>query len=86
MSHRILPVDRTSFSAAIGVAIGSCHFLDVCQHIWGWRWVPTKVTRLALQNAASIAGLVFTTVCIVVTPSSAERAHATVPEGMCAVN
>jgi chaperonin GroEL len=28
---------------------------------------PTKVTRLALQNAASIASLVLTTDCIVVT-------------------
>lgn len=41
---------------------------------------PTKVTRLALQNAASIAGLILTTDCVVVTPSSAERAHAAVPE------
>ena len=28
---------------------------------------PTKVTRLGLQNAASIAGLVLTTDCVIVT-------------------
>lgn len=38
--------------------------------------------RLAFQNAASIAGLVFTTDCVVVTSSFAERAHAAVPQGM----
>lgn len=79
MSNRILPVDRTSFSAAIGVAISSCHFLDVCQHIWGAMGAD-RSCRLALQNAASIAGLILTTDCVVVTPSSAERAHIAVPE------
>jgi predicted phosphoribosyltransferase len=33
---------------------------------------PTKVTRLALQNAASIASLVLTTDCVI-----AERPHST---------
>jgi len=31
---------------------------------------PTKVTRLALQNAASVAGLILTTDCVIT-----ERAH-----------
>jgi chaperonin GroEL len=35
---------------------------------------PTKVTRLALQNAASIAGLMLTTDCIVVESAAAEMA------------
>lgn len=37
---------------------------------------PTKVTRLALQNAASIAGMILTTDCIVV-----ERPTPEVPQG-----
>lgn len=82
MSHRIFPVGRTFFcrhwrsdrqlllSGCLPAHLGRMGIID-----------PTKVTRLALQNAASIAGLVLTTDCIVVTPSSAERAHATVQEG-----
>jgi len=38
---------------------------------------PTKVTRLGLQNAASIAGLILTTDCVVV-----ERAHAPAASAM----
>lgn len=37
---------------------------------------PTKVTRLALQNAASIAGVILTTDCIVVENAAPEIAHA----------
>jgi chaperonin GroEL len=37
---------------------------------------PTKVTRLALQNAASIAGLILTTDCIVVENAALDIAHA----------
>jgi chaperonin GroEL len=37
---------------------------------------PTKVTRLALQNAASIAGLILTTDCIVVENAATEITHA----------
>ena len=40
---------------------------------------PAKVTRLALQNAASIAGLVLMTDCVI---ASAPRAAAPVPAGM----
>lgn len=42
---------------------------------------PTKVTRLALQNAASIAGLILTTDCIVVErPVQEGKIPATMPE------
>ena len=38
---------------------------------------PTKVTRLALQNAASVAGLLLTTeVMIAESPKEEEHAHA----------
>ena len=37
---------------------------------------PTKVTRLGLQNAASIASLVLTTDCVIATPSRREPAQA----------
>lgn len=36
---------------------------------------PAKVTRLALQNAASIAGLVLTTDCLIVKSALANNAH-----------
>jgi len=35
---------------------------------------PTKVTRTALQNAASIAGLLLTTECVVVEKREKEKA------------
>ena len=34
---------------------------------------PTKVTRTALQNAASIAGLLLTTECVVVEKKEKEK-------------
>ncbi|HUE76824.1 MAG TPA: chaperonin GroEL, partial [Longimicrobiales bacterium] len=37
---------------------------------------PTKVTRLALQNAASIAGLLLTTECVVVERPEEEKGPA----------
>ncbi|MEA5139789.1 chaperonin GroEL [Arcicella rigui] len=37
---------------------------------------PTKVTRLALENAASIAGLLLTTECVIADKPSAEAPHA----------
>jgi chaperonin GroEL len=40
---------------------------------------PAKVTRLALQNAASIAGLVLMTDCVI---ASAPRAAASAPAGL----
>jgi chaperonin GroEL len=40
---------------------------------------PTKVTRLALQNAASIAGLLLTT-HVVVTEKSKKKKSAEIPE------
>ncbi|MCG8339702.1 MAG: chaperonin GroEL [Cytophagales bacterium] len=40
---------------------------------------PTKVTRLALENAASIASLLLTTECIVVEEPEDEKASAPVP-------
>jgi chaperonin GroEL len=36
---------------------------------------PTKVTRLALENAASIAGLLLTTECVIADKPAAEPAH-----------
>ena len=42
---------------------------------------PTKVTRTALQNAASIAGLLLTTEAIVVEKKEKEAAHASPPGG-----
>jgi len=43
---------------------------------------PTKVTRLALQNAASIASLILTSDCVVVErPAPAERSAEAMPEG-----
>jgi len=42
---------------------------------------PTKVTRTALQNAASIAGLLLTTECVVVEKKEEEKAPS-VPGGM----
>ena len=44
---------------------------------------PTKVTRLALQNAASVAGLLLTTeVMIAEAPKDEEHGHAMPPGGM----
>jgi len=44
---------------------------------------PTKVTRLALQNAASVAGLFLTTeVMIAETPKEENHAHAAPGGGM----
>jgi len=44
---------------------------------------PTKVTRLALQNAASVAGLLLTTeVMVAEAPKDTESAHGGMPGGM----
>jgi chaperonin GroEL len=43
---------------------------------------PTKVTRTALQNAASIAGLLLTTECVVVEKKEEKPAPAAPPGGM----
>ena len=43
---------------------------------------PTKVTRTALQNAASIAGLLLTTECVVVEKKEEKTALAAPPGGM----
>jgi chaperonin GroEL len=42
---------------------------------------PTKVTRTALQNAASIAGLLLTTECVVVEKKEEKSASAGGPPG-----
>jgi chaperonin GroEL len=42
---------------------------------------PTKVTRTALQNAASIAGLLLTTECVVVEKKEDKPAPAAPPGG-----
>ncbi len=42
---------------------------------------PTKVTRLALQNAASVAGLMLTTEVMVAEAPSAEHGHGGMPGG-----
>ncbi|HKI94120.1 MAG TPA: chaperonin GroEL [Gemmatimonadales bacterium] len=42
---------------------------------------PTKVTRTALQNAASVAGLLLTTECVVVEQKDEEKAPAMPPGG-----
>ena len=42
---------------------------------------PTKVTRTALQNAASIAGLLLTTECVVVEKKEEKPAPAGPPGG-----
>jgi chaperonin GroEL len=42
---------------------------------------PTKVTRTALQNAASVAGLLLTTECVVVEKKEEEKAPAMPPGG-----
>ena len=42
---------------------------------------PTKVTRLALENAASIAGLLLTTECVIADKPAAEPAHGHGPGG-----
>lgn len=43
---------------------------------------PTKVTRLGLENAASIAGLILTTDCIVAEIPQAEKAHGMTTDGL----
>ena len=43
---------------------------------------PTKVTRLALENAASIAGLLLTTECVVSEEPAEEGAAPAMPGGM----
>ncbi len=43
---------------------------------------PTKVTRTALQNAASIAGLLLTTECVVVEKKEKDKAPAMPGGGM----
>jgi len=42
---------------------------------------PTKVTRLALQNAASVAGLMLTTEVMVAEAPKGEHAHSDMPDG-----
>ena len=42
---------------------------------------PTKVTRLALENAASIAGLLLTTECVIADKPANEAAHNHAPGG-----
>jgi chaperonin GroEL len=42
---------------------------------------PTKVTRLALQNAASVAGLMLTTEAIVVEKREKKKAGPPMPPG-----
>jgi len=42
---------------------------------------PTKVTRLALENAASIAGLLLTTECVIADKPANEPAHNHAPSG-----
>ncbi|MFD3393801.1 chaperonin GroEL [Aquirufa sp. OSTEICH-129V] len=42
---------------------------------------PTKVTRLALENAASIAGLLLTTECVIADKPASEAPHAHPPGG-----
>ena len=36
---------------------------------------PTKVTRVALENAASIAGMLLTTECVIADKPKKEEAH-----------
>jgi len=43
---------------------------------------PTKVTRLALQNASSVAGLLLTTEVMVAEAPKKEHEHAPMPGGM----
>lgn len=43
---------------------------------------PTKVTRIALENAASIAGLLLTTECVVADKPKQEKAAVPAPPGM----
>ncbi|GAA4426964.1 chaperonin GroEL [Pontibacter saemangeumensis] len=43
---------------------------------------PTKVTRLALENAASIAGLLLTTECVVSEDAEEEKGAPSMPGGM----
>ena len=42
---------------------------------------PTKVTRMALQNAASIAGLLLTIECMITEIPEASRSMASQPQG-----
>jgi chaperonin GroEL len=43
---------------------------------------PTKVTRIALENAASIAGMVLTTECVVSDKPEKDGGGAAMPGGM----
>ncbi len=43
---------------------------------------PTKVTRVALENAASIASMVLTTECVINDKPEKEAAHSHAPQGM----
>ncbi len=43
---------------------------------------PTKVTRIALENAASIAGMLLTTECVIADKAEAKTAGAGMPGGM----
>ncbi len=43
---------------------------------------PTKVSRVALVNAASIAGMLLTTECVIADkPSKADAGHSHMPPG-----
>jgi chaperonin GroEL len=43
---------------------------------------PTKVTRVALENAASIASMLLTTECVIVDKPKEEKAGPAMPQGM----
>ncbi len=43
---------------------------------------PTKVTRIALENAASIAGMVLMTECVISDKAEKESGHSHAPQGM----
>ena len=43
---------------------------------------PKKVTRIALENAASVAGMILTTECALIDIKEAEAAHPPMGGGM----
>jgi chaperonin GroEL len=43
---------------------------------------PTKVARVALENAASIAGMLLTTECVIADRPAPKEAHSHAPGGM----
>jgi chaperonin GroEL len=43
---------------------------------------PTKVTRIALENAASVAGMLLTTECVLADKKEDKPAMGGMPEGM----